>query len=124
MVACENVAEMIIQYRNHPSVILWGVRINESDDDDEFYERTNKIAHSLDSSRATTGVRNNKKGHLLEDVYSYNDFSHNGINPGLQKKEAVTPNMDKPYLVTEFGGHMYPAKTFDNEKYTRFLKNR
>lgn len=117
MVACENVAEMIIQYRNHPSVILWGVRINESDDDDEFYERTNKIAHSLDSSRATTGVRNNKKGHLLEDVYSYNDFSHNGINPGLQKKEAVTPNMDKTYLVTEFGGHMYPAKTFDNEEH-------
>lgn len=117
MVACENVAEMIIQYRNHPSVILWGVRINESADDDEFYERTNKIAHSLDSSRATTGIRNNKKGHLLEDVYAYNDFSHNGINPGLQKKEEVTSNIEKPYFVTEFGGHMYPAKSFDNEEH-------
>lgn len=28
--------EMIVQYRNHPSIILWGVRINESQDDDVF----------------------------------------------------------------------------------------
>ena len=34
--AVENVREMITQYRNHPSIILWGVRINESVDDDAF----------------------------------------------------------------------------------------
>ena len=28
--AVENVKDMVEQYRNHPSVILWGVRINES----------------------------------------------------------------------------------------------
>ena len=39
---------MILQYRNHPSIVLWGVRINESQDDDEFYTATNKIAHELD----------------------------------------------------------------------------
>ena len=49
--------EMILQNRNHPSIILWGVRINESVDDDAFYNRTNKIAHQLDPSRATSGVR-------------------------------------------------------------------
>ena len=37
--------EMILQNRNHPSIILWGVHINESADDDAFYNRTNKIAH-------------------------------------------------------------------------------
>lgn len=36
--------EMILQNRNHPSIILWGVHINESADDDAFYNRTNKIA--------------------------------------------------------------------------------
>jgi len=36
--------EMILQNRNHSSIILWGVRINESMDDDAFYNRTNKIA--------------------------------------------------------------------------------
>ena len=39
--------EMILQNRNHPSIILWGVHINESVDDDAFYNRTNKIAHQL-----------------------------------------------------------------------------
>ena len=36
--------EMILQNRNHPSIILWGMRINESVDDDAVYNRTNKIA--------------------------------------------------------------------------------
>lgn len=33
------------------------MRINESVDDDAFYTRTNQIAHQLDPSRATSGVR-------------------------------------------------------------------
>lgn len=116
-VACENVAEMVKQYRNHPSIILWGVRINESGDDDEFYERTNKIAHSLDKSRSTGGVRCIKKSNLLEDVYTYNDFSHIGKNAGVIDKADATSNMNKPYLISEYGGHMYPTKSFDDEEH-------
>lgn len=59
--AVENVKDMVIQYRNHPSIILWGVRINESQDDDEFYRRTNAIAHKLDDTRQTGGVRAHKR---------------------------------------------------------------
>ena len=51
----------ILQNRNHPSIILWGVCINESVDDDAFYNRTNKIAHQLDPSRATSGVRYHRR---------------------------------------------------------------
>ena len=94
--AVENLREMILQYRNHPSIVLWGVRINESVDDDEFYRRTNALAHELDDSRQTSGVRYLEKSHLLEDVYSYNDFSHNGLTPGAKKKKDVSPDMDKP----------------------------
>ena len=72
--ACEMLREMILQNRSHPSIILWGVRINESVDDDAFYTRTNQLAHQLDPSRATSGVRYLEKSHLLEDVYAYNDF--------------------------------------------------
>lgn len=105
--------EMITQYRNHPSVILWGVRINESVDDDEFYTRTNSLAHELDPSRATSGVRYLEKSHLLEDVYAFNDFSHDGTTPGCRKKSDITPDNDKPYLISEYNGHMYPTKTYD-----------
>ena len=116
-IACESVSEMVKQYRNHPSIIIWGVRINESGDDDVFYERTNKIAHSLDRSRATGGVRCFKKSHLLEDVYTYNDFSHVGNNPGVIPKSEATSDVEKPYLISEYGGHMYPTKSFDDEEH-------
>ena len=112
--ACEMLREMLLQNRNHPSIILWGVRINESVDDDAFYTRTNKIAHQLDPSRATSGVRYLEKSHLLEDVYAYNDFSHNGVTPGAKHKKDVTPDMGKALLISECNGHMYPTKPFDD----------
>lgn len=114
--AVNNVTEMIMQYRNHPSIILWGVRINESEDDDNLYIRTNEEAHNLDPSRATGGVRCIKNSHLFEDVYTYNDFVHDGVMPGIEKRSNVTKNSEKAYLVTEYNGHMFPTKAFDSEK--------
>ena len=110
----ENTREMVLQYRNHPSIILWGVRVNESQDCDELYARTNALARKLDPSRPTTGVRFIEKSSLLEDVYGYNDFSHTGDNPGVKPKTSVTPDMSKPLLVTEHSGHMFPTKSFDH----------
>ena len=110
----DNVREMVMQYRNHPSIILWGVRINESADDDGFYRRTNALAHELDPSRATSGVRCITKSSLLEDVYAYNDFSHNGRTPGCRRKKDVTPDMGKALLISEHNGHLFPTKAFDN----------
>lgn len=114
--AVTNAEDMIRQYRNHPSIILWGIRINESPDDDVFYEKTNAVAHKLDPSRPTGGVRAMKKSHLLEDVYTYNDFLHDGEMPGCEPKKKVTSDMEKPYLISEYNGHMYPTKAFDNEE--------
>ncbi len=112
--ACENLREMILQNRNHPSIVLWGVRINESIDDDAFYTRTNAIAHELDPSRCTSGVRYLEKSSLLEDVYAYNDFSHTGNNPGAKPKKDVTPDLGKALLISECNGHMYPTKPYDD----------
>lgn len=110
-----NEEEMIKQYYNHPSIFMWGVRINESPDDDSFYKRSNALAHKLDKTRLTGGVRNSKKSHLFEDIYTYNDFVHNGHNEGVEKKKKVTSDMKKPYIVTEYNGHMFPTKSFDDE---------
>lgn len=110
-----NTREMVTQYRNHPSIILWGVRINESVDCDELYVRTNKEAHDLDPTRQTSGVRYLKKSSLLEDVYAFNDFSHNGKTAGCEQKKNVTSDMNKPYFISEYNGHMFPTKAFDSE---------
>ena len=109
----ENTREMVRQYRNHPSIILWGVRINESADCDELYRLTNQAAKEQDPSRATTGVRCHEKSPLFDDVYSYNDFSHEGNNPGVKPKKSVTSDVKKALLITEHNGHMFPTKAFD-----------
>ena len=115
--AVRNVEEMVTEYRNHPSIILWGVRINESADDDEFYRRTNEAAHRLDDSRPTGGVRAHKKSTLLEDVYTYNDFLYDGTNAGCDAKKKVTSDKGKGYLISEYNGHMYPDKNYDCEEH-------
>ena len=112
-----NTEEMVRQYMHHPSVMLWGVRINESQDCDELYRLTNKAARSIDGSRQTSGVRYLEKSRLLEDVYAFNDFSHSGDNAGLKAKSAVTSKKNKPYLVSECNGHMFPTKPFDDERH-------
>ena len=115
--AVENVREMIEQYRNHTSIILWGVRINESVDDEEFYRRTNEMAHAQRDGRCTGGVRAHKKSQLLEDVYTYNDFVHDGKAAGCEPKAKVTSDTKKAYLISEYNGHMYPTKPFDCEEH-------
>ena len=115
--AVRNTEDMVVQYRNHPSIILWGVRINESEDADAFYQRTNATAHRLDPMRQTSGVRYLQKSSLLEDVYAFNDFSHEGDNRGCRKKKDVTPDTSKGYLISEYNGHMFPTKPFDCEKH-------
>ena len=111
--AVENLCEMVMQYRSHPSIVLWGVRINESQDNDEFYRRTNELCRLLDPSRPTSGVRYIEKSSLLEDVYAFNDFSHTGENPGCRPKGRVTPDMSKALLISEHSGHMFPTKSYD-----------
>ena len=102
-ISVDNVRRMIRRDWNHPSIILWGVRINESRDDHDFYTRTNALAHQLDPTRQTGGIRNFEQSELLEDVFTINDFGF----------PLRTPNHPL-YLNTEFIGHTYPTKSFDN----------
>jgi beta-galactosidase len=120
----ENVRRMITRDWNHPSIILWGVRINESQDDHDFYLETNRVAHELDATRQTGGVRYITESEMLEDVYTMNDFIlGNEELGGNRPRTALRPlqettGLDKPvpYMITEFGGHMYPTKSFDQEQ--------
>ncbi len=114
-ICLDNVRRMVLRDRNHPSVILWGVRVNEGLDCDEFYTETNRVARELDDTRQTGGVRNMPFSHLLEDVYTMNDFTHSGGPVNLLPPAFVTKSLKAPYLVTEHNGHMFPTKSFDKE---------
>lgn len=113
--ALHAVEEMVKRDWNHPCVVLWGVRINESPDDDAFYEATNALARRLDGTRQTGGVRNFAGSRLYEDVYTFNDFVHAGNKEVLQNPEKVARGR-VPYMVTEHNGHMFPTKKFDCEE--------
>ena len=104
-IAVDNVRRMIRRDWNHPSVILWGVRINESRDNHDFYTRTNALAHALDTNRQTGGIRYFQESEFLEDVFTMNDF-------GWPLKAPNHPR----YLNTEFVGHTFPTKTIDSKE--------
>jgi beta-galactosidase len=101
--AVDNVRRMIRRDWNHPAIVLWGVRINESSDDHDFYVRTNATAHRLDPTRPTGGIRAFAESELLEDVFTFNDFGY----------PLKAPNHPL-YLNTEFVGHTYNTKTTDD----------
>ena len=113
---CElNTRRMVIEQRNHPCLLAHGVRIDESIDDHELYEATNRIAHELDPYHPTIGVRNFTNSELLEDIYGYNDFSCDSLKIGLLKPSKIK-HFDKPLLVTEYMGHMDPVKATSDEQ--------
>jgi beta-galactosidase len=99
----ENVRRMIRRDWNHPAIVLWGVRINESSDDDAFYTQTNAVAHELDPTRQTGGIRAFRESKLLEDVFTRNDFGF-----------PLEPPNHPLYLNTEFVGHTYNTRSTDN----------
>ncbi len=71
--------EMIIRDRNHPSIIIWGTRANETANDEGLYRRTRALARSLDGSRPTSGSmtpgsRKDWKENWHEDVFAFDDY--------------------------------------------------
>ena len=118
-VMMQDVESMILTQYNHPGIFIWSIHINESLDDDALYTKANALAHKLDPSRPTTGVRYITNSHLLEDVYSLNDFTYSDCDPDGTKlfkgrQEATGLEYPVPFLITEFSGTAFPTKLWDS----------
>ncbi len=103
--AVRDVEQMIRRDRNRPSIIVWGVRINESPNDPPLYERTRALAHSLDSTRATTGTMtpNSRKTWQTEwnqDVFAFDDYHADPIG----SVGILPPVEGHPYMLAETVG--------------------
>ncbi len=114
-VALQNVEDMIRRDRNHPSIVIWGVRINESPNDPVLYRRTREIAKSLDDSRPTSGTmtpssRKDWRQNWHQDVFAFDDY-HAAADGSVGIDEPL-PGV--PYVIAEaVGQYSYgTAKNF------------
>lgn len=95
-----DVAQMVTRDRNHPSVVIWGVRVNESAHYPRLYARTREIAYELDGSRQTSGsLTVHSTQDWAQDVFAFDDYTHDENNALLQP-----PIPGVPYLVSEAVG--------------------
>ena len=93
--AYRDIGEMIVRDRNHPSIIIWGARLNETPNDTAFYTSTNELAHALDDSRPTAGAMAGLRltKDYQQDVFAEDDYSSvkgpDGVKePALQPPET------------------------------------
>jgi beta-galactosidase len=114
--AVRDVAEMVMRDRNHPSIIIWGVRINESRNDPSLYARTRKAAKSLDDSRPTSGsMVHHSTNDWLQDVFAFDDY-HSAPDGTVG---LVPPLSGVPFFFSEAVGQFsYGGRGFNN-KYRR-----
>ncbi|MCD8121375.1 MAG: beta-galactosidase [Clostridiales bacterium] len=117
-VVFQDLENMVLGHFNHPSIVIWGTRLNETADDDELYRETNRRCKEMDGSRPTTGARWQTGSHLLEDIYSYNDYSEdqNGEHMLMTAHQATESRERLPYLVSEHTGAVLPTRPSDPEE--------
>ena len=107
------VKRLVLKERNHPSLIAYGLRVDESPDDEELNKKANEIQKELDPTRQSLGVRNFKDSKCYDDIYAYNDFSCSNTKHGLDELETWKGARGLAKLVSEYNGHMFPTKSFD-----------
>ncbi|HWC16295.1 MAG TPA: glycoside hydrolase family 2 TIM barrel-domain containing protein, partial [Terriglobales bacterium] len=100
-----DVKDMIVRDRNHPAIVIWGVRANESANDVDLYRRTTELAKSLDDSRPdsgsmTSGSRKNWQEEWHEDVFAFDDY--HAEPDGSVAIEDPVPGV--PYMLAEAVG--------------------
>jgi beta-galactosidase len=117
-IVVENVRDMVFRDRNRPSIIIWGVRVNESRNDQPLYQRTTALAKSLDPTRPTSGSMTgfgNWQQEWHQDVFAMDDY-HSAPDGTVG---IYPPLPDVPYMLSEtVGQYSYGAGGFNN-KYRR-----
>lgn len=113
-----DVGEMVKRDRNHPSIVIWGVRVNESHNDPELYSKTRQVANQLDGSRQTSGTMtpwSRKEPGWHQDVYAYDDYYADAVGSvGL-----LPPVPGVPYLIAEAVGAFNYYGTGFKRRYRR-----
>jgi len=107
-----DVEGMVVRDRNHPSIVVWGTRVNEATGTTAMYQRTGRLARQLDPSRPTSGaLASPTLGRFAGsdvEVLAYNDYTaRRGVPFRLRP-----PSPGVPYLVTETIGTLAGARAY------------
>ena len=105
--AVRDVHDMVCRDRNHPAVVIWGVRINESANNPDLYRRTRETARALDDSRPTSGsMTRSSTENWHQDVFAFDDY-HAAPDGTVGIREPL-PGV--PYMLAEAVGQFNYTK--------------
>lgn len=112
--AHRDVGEMVRKDRNHPSIIIWGARLNETDDDLDLYTRTRDRTHELDGSRPTAGAMAGRldSREYVHEVFCEDDYTFGRGPDGRKWPRLQSPRADRPYLISEAVGTLSGPERF------------
>ncbi|MCD8311233.1 MAG: DUF4982 domain-containing protein [Firmicutes bacterium] len=109
-----SISEMIVRDRNHPSIISWGVRVNESFDSRELYDKSNALSKRLDPTRPTHGVRRLESymdSEFQEDIFA--------VNYTYPERPRFTPFIITEHSMDWWSGDGFPGA--DGEGARKFI---
>ena len=112
--ALQNCREMVCQCRSHPSIFLWGVRVSGSADDESFIS-----APTRRSAASTHPPHGWYPQHPPQPASGRCIRLHGLLLPRARRRvrgpHRRHPRHPESYLISEFEGAQFPAKSFDDE---------
>jgi beta-galactosidase len=103
--ALRNIRDMVHWHRNHPSVIMWEVSLNETYGHDAFYAECARVAHEEypgDQMFTSGDSYASKDARHFEVPYAgWGGFYHRGAAPGFEREKR---SFAREYGDYEFGG--------------------
>ena len=99
----KKIKDMIYENYNHPSIILWGIRIKKTDINNDFYNKAIMLAEDLDKSRQTAGNRSFTGSKLFSSDFCIKEKVQNGSG---KSKKCIIP---------EIGQNNIDAKSYEGE---------
>jgi beta-galactosidase len=106
----KQLSAMILRDRNHPSVVIWSVCVNEEPDGlTEWDDKLNTIAKTLDPSRLTADHTNRNKAEFITDLYHRHDYTPDDI---------IQPSY-QPWIVGEFNNRLGSNFVIPNDNESR-----